>query len=69
MKKTKRKKRRNKLMKKFYLVNGDTIETAHFKSNEEAFKEAQARNRYDRNAGWKAYDENGDAIYGVCIWR
>jgi hypothetical protein len=56
-------------MKKFYLVNGDTIETSHFNSNEEAFKEAQTRNRYDQKANWKAYDESGDAIFGVCVVR
>lgn len=56
-------------MKKFYLVNNSTIEVTHFNSNEEAFKEAQTRNRYNRNANWKAYDENGDAIYGICVVR
>lgn len=56
-------------MKKFYLVNGDTIETAHFNSNEEAFKESQKRNARDRHANWKAYDEIGDAIYGVYVRR
>jgi hypothetical protein len=56
-------------MKKYYLTNNDTIETAYFNSNAEALAEAQKRNRYDRHAGWKAYDENGYAIYAVIIAR
>lgn len=56
-------------MKKFYLVNYSTIEVTNFNSNEDAFKEAQRRNRLDGNANWKAYDENENLIYGVCVGR
>lgn len=54
-------------MKKYYLVNYSTIEVAHFNTNEDAFKEAQRRNRFDGYANWKAYDENENLIYGVCV--
>lgn len=52
-------------MKKYYLVNYETIETAHFNTNDEAFKEAQRRNRLDRNANWKAYTDQGDVIFSL----
>lgn len=54
-------------MKKFYLVNYETTETAYFDTNDEAFAEAQKRNRHDRNANWKAYTEQGDVIYGLVV--
>lgn len=54
-------------MKKYYLVNYETIEEAHFNNDNEAFTEVQKRNRYDRNANWKAYTEQGDVLYGVII--
>ena len=56
-------------MKKFYLVNYSTIEVTYFNSSVDAFKEAQRRNRLDRNANWKAYDENENVIYGVYVGR
>lgn len=56
-------------MKKFYLVNYSTIEVTHFNSCEEALKEVQTRNRYDRSANWKAYDENKNLIYTVYVCR
>ena len=56
-------------MKKFYLVNYDTTEIAHFNDDNEAFEEAQKRNNRDRYANWKAYDEYGNAIYGVYVRR
>lgn len=56
-------------MKKYYLINNDVTETAYFNSNEEAFEEAQKRNRYNRHANWKAYDENGYAIHIILIAR
>jgi hypothetical protein len=56
-------------MKKYYLTNNDVIETAYFNSNEEALKEAQERNRHDRQANWKAWNEYGEAIYGIIIAR
>lgn len=54
-------------MKKYFLTNNDVIETTYFNSNAEALAEAQKRNRDDRSANWKAYDENGEAIYGTLI--
>jgi hypothetical protein len=56
-------------MKKCYLTNNETIETAYFNSHSDALKEAQKRNLKDRNANWKAWDEHGQAIYAVCIIR
>lgn len=56
-------------MKKYYLTNYETLEIAYFDSDNEAFKEAQRRNRFDRAANWKAYTEQGDAIYGLVICR
>lgn len=56
-------------MKKYYLVNGSVVETVYYKTSAEALKESQRRNNYERNANWKAYDEKGDAIYGICICR
>jgi hypothetical protein len=52
-------------MKKYYLVNMDVLEAAYFASNEEALQEAQRRNRYDKHANWKAYDESGYAIHAI----
>lgn len=54
---------------KFYLTNHNTTEIAHFNTNNEAFEEAQKRNKYDITANWKAYTEQGDAIYGIVIAR
>ena len=54
-------------MKKYYLVNYETLETAYFNTDEEAFKESQRRNKNDRNANWKAYTEQGDLIYGIVV--
>lgn len=54
-------------MKKFYLVNYETIEIAYFNTSNEAFTESQKRNRADRKANWKAYTEQGEAIFGLVI--
>lgn len=56
-------------MKKYYLTNYETLEIAYFDSDNEALKEAQRRNRFDRAANWKAYTEQGDAIYSFVICR
>lgn len=56
-------------MNRFYLVNYETIETTYFETSNEAFEEAQKRNKYDRSANWKAYTEQGDAIYGLAIFQ
>jgi hypothetical protein len=56
-------------MKKFYLVNYETTETVYFNTNNEAFEEAQKRNRYDLLANWKAYTEQGDVIFGLVVVR
>jgi hypothetical protein len=56
-------------MKKYYLTNNDVIEIVCFSSDAEAFAEAQKRNHYDENANWKAWNQFGDAIYGVAIIR
>lgn len=56
-------------MKKFYLVNYDVIETVYYNTDNEAFEEAQNRNRYNHLANWKAYTEQGDVIYGLVICR
>lgn len=56
-------------MKKYYLQNmyGHTEET-WFNNDNEAFECTVKRNRayYE---GWKAYDERGNLIYGLCICR
>jgi hypothetical protein len=52
-------------MEKYYLTNYDITENCYFKSNAEAFAEAQKRNRYDRNANWIAWDQYGEAIYSI----
>lgn len=54
-------------MKKFYLVNGDITDVAYFESNEKALTEVRNRNKKDRNANWKAYDENGWAVYSIAF--
>ena len=59
--------RGNKTMKKYYFVNGDTVETVYLNTNEEAFKEAQRRNKLDRNANWTAYTEQGDVIFCIVV--
>ena len=56
-------------MKKYFLVNYETTETAYFNSDIEAFKEMQKRNKYDRSANWKAYTEQGDAVFGLSLTR
>jgi hypothetical protein len=56
-------------MKKYYLTNYETTEVAYFATDAEALAESQKRNRYDKNASWKAWDEYGQAIYGVAIAR
>ena len=67
------------IMKKYYLVgyrntDGSTrTEAAYFNTDQEAFEEAQNRNgRRGRMADgycWKAYNERGDALYGVVVVR
>lgn len=56
-------------MKKYYLQNmhGHTVES-WFENDEAAFKCAAKRNKAD-NTNWKAYDERGNLIYGICIYR
>lgn len=54
-------------MKKYYLTNNDTTEIGYFATDADAFAEAQKRNRHDPHANWKAWDQYGDAIYGVAI--
>jgi hypothetical protein len=56
-------------MKKYYLTNNNVTEIAFFASDAEALAESQKRNRHDRNATWKAWNEYGDAIYGIAIAR
>lgn len=56
-------------MKKYYLTNNDVTEIGYFSSDAEAFAEAQSRNRHDKNANWKAWNQYGDAIYGIAIIR
>jgi hypothetical protein len=56
-------------MKKYYLQNmyGHT-EEAWFNNDNEAFECTVKRNR-NCYEGWKAYDERGNLIYGLCICR
>ena len=54
-------------MKKYFLINEDVTEIAYFSSDEKAFEEVQKRNKRDRGANWKAYDENGWAVYNVAF--
>lgn len=55
-----------KSIKKYYLTNYKKTEIYYFCSDDEALREAQRRNHYDRTANWKAYNEQGEAIYAVC---
>ena len=54
-------------MEKFHLINGDVIEIAYFSSSEKALAEVQSRNKKDKTANWKAYYENGWAVYSVAV--
>jgi hypothetical protein len=54
-------------MKKYYLINGNETEVAYFSSDEKAFEEAEKRNKRDRNANWKAYDESGWVVYSIAV--
>lgn len=56
-------------MKKYYLTNNDITEVCYFESDSEAFAEAQRRNHWDRHANWKAWNQYGEAIYGMLIVR
>jgi hypothetical protein len=56
-------------MKKYYLQNmNGNVEEAWFNNDNEAFECVVKRNKafYEN---WKAYDDRGNLIYGLCIVR
>lgn len=55
-------------MKKYYLTNNSITEIAFFENDDDAFNEAIKRNRQDKTANWKAYNEYGYAIYGLLVY-
>ena len=54
-------------MKKFYLVNYKTIETAYFNTSKEAFEEAQRRNKADKKAKIGLYFSSLMCYYGTAM--
>lgn len=56
-------------MRKYYLQNMfGRVEEIWLNDDNAAFEYAVNRNKRE-NANWKAYDERGNLIYGLCICR
>jgi hypothetical protein len=56
-------------MRKYYFtVNGKTREVKEFENDAQAF---ECRCKMEKLTGenWKVYDERGDLVYGIAIYR